>query len=249
MARDRPLEKVNRLLGVSLEDLVGDPILEIGFGFGRVLLELALKFPDLNFFGIDATSTGPVLSSEDLAWTHAEYDLAGELPTRLPDLGFYTLSPRPDTPGVAKGVGRIRFPDETFQLIYSAVAIRFVADKAWLLEEVCRVLKVGGRAILHFDSQGWENQEFTRFVIRDGPTAIPVFEYLQSRAAGFELRLSNSDHCVLEITREREGELNLGLEFDYQHSLEKDEMPVTADGQSIGGRRSAYRVRPVSARS
>lgn len=249
MPRNRPLEKVNRLLGVSLENLVGDPVLEIGFGEGRVLLELAVRFPEVGFFGIDATTTGPVLSSNDLTWTMDEYEIGDELPTRLPELAFYTLCPRPDTPGVDAGVGRIQFAAETFQLIYSAVAVRFVADKAWLLEEVSRVLKVGGRAILHVDSQGWENPELTRFVIRDGAAELPVFDYLRSRARGFDLRLTGSDHCVLELTKQATGELDLALEFDYQHSLEKNEMPVTSEGDLIGGRRSAYRVRPLSARS
>lgn len=249
MARNRSLAELNNKIvkrSAVLETTIADlikvksemEVLEIGFGEGRVLLTLAWMFRDhpIRFYGIDKKQEPPTESREDL-WKIAEmYDIfpAGS-PFALPEIFFYDAT-------------NLQFPDEQFDFVYSAVVIRFIPDKARVLEEVSRVLRPGGVAILQIGESGWDypygpaeddymlTSYRTRFVLRHGQELIPLSTYL-AMFDGHPLKIEfiGGKRCVLKLTKLDSGQLDLQLTLNKQLTVPMSEFP-----HGRGGIRSAY---------
>src|ERR1051326_9034017 len=137
-SRSRSLAQLNRRLrpkGPPIETIIDGmlaegrtpSVLEIGFGWGRVLIELAERFRSrpVSLRGINRESRPPVERSSDLAAVAKALGLVppGEIvDLPLPALDFYDAT-------------ALRLADESVDFVYSAVTIRFVEDKARLIEE------------------------------------------------------------------------------------------------------------------
>jgi SAM-dependent methyltransferase len=254
MARDRSLLEVNRkivkkspdILGETLTDLLkqGDAlnVLEVGFGHGRALLELAQRFRDrpVTFYGVDKTKAPPVEQRSDLAEIARIYQIApeAELATlRLPEIDFYDAT-------------TLHFEDESMNLVYSAVTIRFIERKAEFLEEVCRVLRPGGIALLHIGESRWDypygpivddkmlTPYRSRFVLKNGHELIPLPAYLELFAGdAFRFTFINQPRCVLWVHKVASGRLQLQLTFNSTLSFPMRELPY-----GRGGFRTVYDV-------
>ncbi|MEM7114185.1 MAG: class I SAM-dependent methyltransferase, partial [Chloroflexota bacterium] len=144
----------------------------------------------------------------------------------------------------------LHFPDEQFDFVYSAVVIRFIPDKARVLEEVSRVLRPGGVAILQIGESKWDypygeasaepmlTPYRTRFVLRRGQELIPLPAYL----AMFNGRLCKIEfvggaRCVIKLTKLTSGQLDLQLSLNEQLTIPMSELP-----HGRGGIRSVYDV-------
>lgn len=230
MARNRSLSQISEKLSKSStfleETLTGLlakkkklKVLEVGFGHGRALLEFAWKFrdSDVRFFGVDKKCKPPVERSQDLLKIARSYDIfdpEGVEHFEFPELHFYDAT-------------RLNFDDEQFDLIYSAVTIRFIPGKAKFLEEVCRVLEPGGLALLHLSESGW-NYPYSRvesapvfssptalFILKYGNMLIPLDAYFKLfNGDSFKFKLRKKGRCVLQVEKFRSGKVSLNLTID-----------------------------------
>ena len=111
-------------------------VLELGCGYGTVLLELGARYgPRVELHGINRE---PNDGNADIFRRNAiergliapEASLAG----LLPEIAYVDA---------ADG---LPFPDETFDIVYSQVAWRYFGNKIGVLREVSRVLRTDGIA-------------------------------------------------------------------------------------------------------
>ncbi len=233
-SRSRSLAELNRRLrpkGPPLEAIIdgmlaegrSPSVLEIGFGWGRVLIELAWLFRSrpVSLGGINRESRPPVERSSDLDAVAEALGLVppgsvGDLP--LPTVAFYDAT-------------TLRLPDESVDLVYSAVSIRFIEDKARLIEDVARVLRPGGRALLEVDEKHWEYgpgltadpdllaDAPCRMVIHRDLELVPVDEYLAwAGRDAFGIKVPGRRHCVVDLTKRVSSRLDLRLELDRERT-------------------------------
>ena len=259
-ARDRmrSLADINEIFraATTVEHAIADmvetrsplDVLEVGFGYGRVLMELAWSFRGRNvtFHGIDVTRH--IEEPEALRAVARESQVIPQSEISsidLPHLHFYDAT-------------RLQFADESLDFVFSAVTIRFIRDKATFLEEVCRVLRPGGRAMLHFGESNWNypysvasdarilTPYTSRFVLRHGDELIPLPAYLKLFEAGrFRFDFTTESRCIVLVSKRAAGRLDLHLDYDEELSMRGKTLPLlSSKGEVRGGFRSVYEVRP-----
>jgi SAM-dependent methyltransferase len=260
MAKDRGLDAISEkllrnsdILHATAQKLLEKPgalsVLEIGCGAGRALMELVLRLKDapVQFYGINKKCGDPLASSADLLRTARQYNLADENELGKiapPELFFYDAT-------------QLHFAGESLDLIYSVDTIRFIVCKAEFLEEVCRVLKPGGVALLHFGSSGWkypyslaqDNAMLTphnsRLVLKHGGELIPFEVFFKLfEEEGFLFELINLPAFVIRIAKQTSGKLALRLSYDPVLSMSMTELPYGDEsfGKAKGGFRSVYHL-------
>jgi len=264
-ARNRPLKEISHLLEEdsniiesTLSDLIVGTkrkpitVLEVGFGYGRALMELAYKFRNqpVNFHGVTLPSERkpPVTKSEDLIDIAIHYEVAPKenlKKVRPPTIHFYDATD-------------IQFDDETLDFIYSIVTVRFIRQKAHFLEEVCRVLRPGGVALLHLGESQWnyphslasKDKQLTpytsRFILKFGQELIPLPDYLKLfEGKGFRFEFLKSPRCVLKVTKLDQRLLDLQLNFDSNFSASmKEFLFENTKRPRRGGFRTVYNISP-----
>lgn len=223
-------------------------VLEIGFGWGCALLELAWQFRQdpVTLFGVDAKQAPPVESRDDLAHIAEQFEIipAQDLPGfQYPEIHFYDAT-------------RLHFDDESMDVVYSAVTIRFIKRKAEFLEEVCRILRPGGQAILHISEPHWDYPygpisderilaPYTnRFVLKHGEELIPLPVYLKLfEEESYRFRFTTSGRCVLFVSKLKPGLLSLKLRYNETLSMRGRKLPLlNEEGEVRGGFRTVYDV-------
>jgi len=223
-------------------------VLEVGFGYGLAMLELAWRFRDreITFHGVDMTKH--INKREDLRNIARQFQIIPESELagfELPHPYFYDAT-------------QLHFDDESLDLIYSAVTIRFIRHKAQFLEEVCRVLKPGGRAILHISESNWnypyglaaDDRILTaytnRFVLRYGNELIPLPIYAKLfEGDRFRFHFTTNSRCILLLSKLASGRLSLQLDYNEELSMSGRKLPLrNSKGEVRGGFRSVYDVRP-----
>jgi len=221
-------------------------VLEIGMGWGRALLELAWRFRSepISFAGINLEAEPPVERSEDLA---AVAEAFGIVPAadierfRCPEVHFYDAT-------------TLRFADESLDFVYSAVTIRFIEDKARVIEEVARTLRPGGRALLDIGESGWEypagpatdpvllTPHPCRIVVHRDLELVPLQDHLAAAGGDrFTIRVPTGKRCVVDLVKHASGRLDLGLELDRERTIPMRDFPHPRP-EGAGGIRSAYRL-------
>jgi SAM-dependent methyltransferase len=152
----------------------------------------------------------------------------------------------------------LHFDDESLDLVYSAVVIRFIERKAEFLEEVCRVLKPGGVALLHYGEAGWNypyslichdrilTPHTNRFVLKYNDELIPLPVYLKLfENEALQFGFANHGTCVIQVSKLKSARLDLQLLFNQELSISMKTMPYRhGSGKPRGGVRSVYDVRP-----
>jgi ubiquinone/menaquinone biosynthesis C-methylase UbiE len=121
-------------------------VMEIGFGNGRVLLELKKLFPDVEFYGINKEKTRTFYRRESFILTALKFDLMTKVEAEsmiLPYVVFQNLD-----------FGqRIPYDGNKFDLIYSQSTISNIRYSFELFNEIMRVLKNDGVSV-HSDVTG-----------------------------------------------------------------------------------------------
>ncbi|MFQ5631621.1 MAG: class I SAM-dependent methyltransferase [bacterium] len=257
MAKNRSLQeaqqKLNRRMPVldrrinrMLENRGRLNVLEVAFGEGRALLELAAKYrdKDIRFYGVEKKTRPRVNKREDLQQTIERYGILLENEISrftLPEIFFYDAQ-------------KLHFDDESMDIIYSVVAIRFFDRKAEFLEEICRVLKPKGTAFLHIGESDWQypysrvcddwllTPVRNRFILKYKDELIPLPAYLQLfHGEVFGFRFINKPRCVLRIQKKKSAKLDLQLTFNDKYSNWLRTFPYgRITGESQGGFRSVY---------
>jgi ubiquinone/menaquinone biosynthesis C-methylase UbiE len=225
-------------------------VLEVGFGWGIALLELAWRFRDrrVAFYGVDIEDKPELASREGIIAFACEQGIvpqahAAEL--NVPQLHFYDA-------------GTLQCDDESMDFIYSAVTIRFMKHKIAFIEEVARVLRPEGRALLHIGESNWNYPyslvcdppvltPFTnRLVLKHGDELIPLPAYLQLFAGdGFEFSFPQDSRCILSMSKHKSGKLHMGLALNDALTMPGRRVPLrNRKGEVRGGIRSVYDVTP-----
>ena len=120
--REKFLKFMKKILAKKLEK--GAKILEIGAGTAIDSSHLAKEFPYLKFYGTDISQGSIDLGKKIAKRMNAEIDLV---------LDDATVS---------------RFPDETFDLIFSQGVVEHFTDPSAIMSEQVRTLKKGGYLII-----------------------------------------------------------------------------------------------------
>jgi len=266
VAYDRNLASINRKLlkgSEILQDAIRErlaggksiAVLDIGCGTGVALLELAWMFRNegVRFVGINKDAGEPLASRADFGHTARQIGLASEnelARLELPELYF-------------EDAARMHFEDNSFDLVYASSVLRFVPDKARLLEEVARVLKPGGVALIRVGSKGWEYPygpasnvpELTtfasRWVLKHENELIPLEAFLKLTSGdSFDLVVINHPQCVIRITKHLKARLDLKLRYVPELSVPMTQLGYGDEerGLSKGGVRSVYDVTPAQYR-
>lgn len=255
--KSRNLSQINEILdNKPLEQFIEEQllakeninVLEIGTGYGRCLLELAWKFNhrNVNFNGITLKAKAPLQEREDLRTIAKEFDVipADELANFiLPEIFFYDAT-------------QLHFPDESIDFIYSAVTVRFIARKAEFLEEVARVLKPGGHALLDISESNWDypyskaiddrilTKYTNRFVLKYGDELIPLPVYVKLfENDSFRFEFSKTKKCILHLAKLKASKLALQLDYDPILSVNGVDLPlINIEGKIRSGVRSVYNI-------
>lgn len=224
-------------------------VLEVGFGWGIALLELAWRFRNENiaFYGIDIEKKPEFLTPEGIIAFAQEHRIIPEQQTqdfKVPKLFFYDAS-------------TLAFDDESMDFIYSAVTIRFIKKKIEFIEDVARVLRPGGKALLHIGESNWcyphayiSDQRIltpftSRLVLKYENELIPLPSYLKLFEENtFEFQFAENSRCILTISKLKSGKLNLALDFNDELTLPGRAVSlINRKGEVRGGMRTVYDVR------
>lgn len=112
------------VLLASLENLPHQRVLEIGFGTGQTLVEVAVRWPDLELFGLEKS---PLMF--DAARQRLQF-------CRLEKIQLTLIT----------GDGSIPFPDDFFDVVYAESVLAIQPDEQieGYFREIFRVLRPGG---------------------------------------------------------------------------------------------------------
>ncbi len=130
----------NKLLGEKTR------VMEIGFGNGRVLMELKKLFPEAEFYGINKEKTVTFYRRESFMLTALKFNIMTKEELEnisLPYVVFQDLD-----------FGqRIPYADNKFDVVFSQSVMANIRYSFELLNEIMRVMKKGGVSI-HSDMTG-----------------------------------------------------------------------------------------------
>jgi SAM-dependent methyltransferase len=248
---NRKLRAVGTPIEQAIEELLEDgrhvSVLEIGFGWGAALIQLALRFRSrpVSFAGINVEYQPPVQRSEDLGVVAEALELASAQEIdgmRWPDVHFYDAT-------------KLHFGDESLDFVYSVISIRFIEDKASVLQEVARTLRPGGRAILDIGERHWEypagpatdprllTPHPARIVLHRDLELVALEDYL-AWAGGerYAIRVPHGRRCVVDMRKNASGPLDLGLALDRDRTIPMRDFPNPDKPGGTDGVRSAYEV-------
>lgn len=158
-SRSHSLAELNeKIVPVRLEDLISEVyeknkllgektrVMEIGFGNGRVLMELKKIFPEIEFYGINKEKTRTFYRRESFILTALKFNIMTKPEAEemfLPYVVFQDLD-----------FGqRIPYDDNKFDVIYSQETISHLRYTFELFNEILRVLKKDGVSV-HADVSG-----------------------------------------------------------------------------------------------
>ncbi len=219
-------------------------VLEIGCGEGRLLLDLRRRFPDIDLIGINKAPWPRMTGRSSFRDTALRYGIftKDELArVRLPEVHFHDAR-------------ELALPDASVDLVLSQTAIQYMARKDLVLQEIWRVLKRGGAALVNIDTRidempDYLDHECPRWIVYDDEEAIPLSRVLaEVREAGYDIRVEEDrqqDHVRVNVvaTKNLDEPLNLALEYDQVSSFNLKHLGPKGDekGTVYWGRRSVFR--------
>lgn len=174
-------------------------ILEIGCGFGQLLLDLSIAFGNkVELHGINLESDSINIERTLRVGKYKNKNL-GELNANNCDINFIFCDAGEHIP----------FRDNFFDLIVSQAAIVYVPDKSKLIQEINRVLKNDGNGYLWagFENNGSEVGYWSTLEIYRDEVIVPLlgyFEQFENIHYSFEdgksnLHISKSDFIKMNI--------------------------------------------------
>lgn len=121
-------------------------VMEIGAGNGRVLMELAKIFPNVEFYGINKEKTRTFYRRESFILTALKFEIFNKAEVNEIDLPYVVFQ---DLDFGAK----IPYGDNKFDVVYSQDTISEIKYKFELFNEIMRILRPGGVSF-HTDLSG-----------------------------------------------------------------------------------------------
>lgn len=155
--------------GISLDDLRGKRVLEVGCGFGIFTLVTRRDY-GWNTTGIEPSGEGFDTSFTLAREVAKEYNISEDV--------------------IVNAAGEsLPFENETFDLVFSSTVLEHTQDPRRVLNEAIRILKVGG--IMQFVFPNYAS-------FFEGHYAIPWIPYMKHKAGSFWVRLWGRDPAFLE---------------------------------------------------
>lgn len=121
----------NRLAGQKTR------VMEIGTGNGRVLMELAKLFPEVEFYGINKEKTYTFYRRESFILTALKFEIFNKLEVEAIDLPYIVFL------DLDFGT-RIPYDEDKFDIVFSQDTISEIKYKFELFNEIMRIMKPGG---------------------------------------------------------------------------------------------------------
>jgi SAM-dependent methyltransferase len=202
----RPLANMDRLFApFVVADLIAASerppedvrVLELGIGVGRVLMELRARFPEIELHGIARAPWEGGDPQARLRETAVHFGLLTAeqaARTRAPVLHFHDVDD-----------GDLSFlPSDHFDLIVSQVSFGYIERKDRLIEELWRVLRPGGLALVDVDN----------LLLMKSGNALPLREFFGRVAGeGYALEIREAAGFPFLVMRKNVARpLALGLE-------------------------------------
>jgi len=204
-------------------------ILEIGFGEGRLLLELKKIFPShsIELYGLNKQKEGGMYSRADLMENAKRFKIS-VAQDNLPKLFFYDAD------------NGLKFESNSFDLVISQTTFIYIKNKARLIEEVYRVLKKNGYAYLQIDStyrDFFKNRKYPnvcrkksitpRFLIFRNKNLVSLKKIISKfRRLGFDVAVdtvnvgfNNMTLSFLRMKKNSKNKLQLGLILEKTRCL------------------------------
>lgn len=177
-------DKGNAILNDLMRELLrlqdGDHILEIGFGTGRLLNEMARQTGNRLVEGIDLSSTMVDIAKK----RNGQYIASGKVKIVLGDFD------------------QVVYRENDFDIIYSVNTIYFWQDPNYTIKKIYRILKPGGKVFLGFEDKAQLTKKALNssvFSIFDENDVAQLLEDSGFLKVDIESKRTNSDlvHCIM----------------------------------------------------
>jgi SAM-dependent methyltransferase len=227
-------------------------VLEIGCGEGRLLLDLQKKVHGLELHGVNKEPWKGFKGERAIRRVARRHGLI--------DKGQLEKMADSDLPKIVfADAAELPYPDGSFDLVVSQVALFHVERRVEAIAEIYRVLRPGGMALLQLDSNEDDMptilaREVPRILVLDGEREVPfraVCEHWRSLGHKIELLLGKkkrrrgTQHVLLKIKKTKDEHLPLCLTPEPKQSkaLTADRPPGSGGagqvqvglGGSLGG--------------
>ena len=205
-------------------------LLEVGCGQGNFLLDLLSLFPHLKLAGLNKDLTHGIKNQTEIKNRAIQRGLKTK---NLPKIYFGDATKLP-------------FASATFDLVISQVTFLHIKNKAQAIEEIYRVLKIGGTALVSLGSYSIRRKrghamplfyrslrrklgaDFNpRFLIKTASKFIPLSKFIQGIKMGYGIELqtagfvSDSQRGFAQwiiLNKKNKRNLALGLKYNAQES-------------------------------
>lgn len=226
-------------------------VLEVGCGEGRLLLDLLKRFPGADLHGLNKEPWRGFREQKGIRkvakrcgiFSPAELDAI--VPDRLPKMHFGEASELPFESGI-------------FDLVVSHLAFPHIERRIETVEEIYRVLRPRGMALIHFDIRARSMPEFLdrevpRILVIGDEGEVPfrrICEHWRKLGCSVELKIrgskltSGKKHVLLKIKKTTDGPLPSVLEPLPERSRDLNRLrpPSEGFGSLWWGHLSAYRL-------
>lgn len=158
-SRSHSLDEFNKkIVPLRLEEVISEiyeknklarektRVMEIGFGNGRVLMELKKLFPDIEFYGINKEKTRTFYRRESFILTALKFNIMTDAEVEGMELPYVIFQ------DVDYGQA-IPYDENKFDVIFSQNTIPYIRYTFELFNDILRILKPGGVS-LHADVTG-----------------------------------------------------------------------------------------------
>jgi SAM-dependent methyltransferase len=168
-------------------------VLEIGCGFGQLLIDLVYKSKkDLFLYGVNRNTTDVDLQRA-IKIAKFKKSVPENYSLNLENIHFLSFD-------AGKG---LPFPDQSFDLIVSQVCIAYIPEKLFLIKEIKRLLTSEGTALLqvefeNFSDKGVLDENFTTLEIEDEKGAINLETYFNKYPGFFYVRRSTGSTLKIQ---------------------------------------------------
>lgn len=210
-----------------------------------MLMQLRKLYPNIELHGINKRPWPAMKGQESLKRTATLYKIFTKQELKkvnLPRIHFYKAR-------------KLNFRSNYFDLIYSQVAMHYIDRKDILIEDIWRVLRKGGKALLHFDTVDKTYADFLqfetpRFIMRKKGKIYPIKELVRDiRKKGYDISIKKSSakkegimkhSTYLIISKNKNTPLKLNLRFDPVSSFELSILNKDDKDCTFWGYRSVY---------
>ncbi|MFH1607700.1 MAG: class I SAM-dependent methyltransferase [archaeon] len=241
MTKTRGLASVKRKIGditLVIDNLLEKKkkicIMELGVGFGNAIMGLSKKYGKnkVQLIGVNKLKIHGIETKEDFVKHALSYRII-----KKSDLKNMSV-PRIIIGDAGK---KIPLPNNSVDFIYSITTFFFIPNKAKAIEELYRVLKPEGKAIIHFKHYVPEFPKEYRnlFNIRKEKAKIRVVDYLKRfKVYGITLKKTKSRGTNILLIEKKKKSLDLKLKF-----IENESYILREKGFSHFATKSVFEVK------